>query len=47
MLSMTLLGKTVADIVRDAFPSCQVDFYPYPSLGRSGVEPTEDDGSDR
>ncbi len=33
-------GETVADIVRDAFPSCQVDFYPYLSLGRSGVEPT-------
>lgn len=41
MLSMTLLGKTVADIVRDTFLSCQVDFYPYPSLGRSGVEPTK------
>ena len=41
MLSMTLLGKTVADIVRDALLSCQVDFYPYPSLGRSGVEPTK------
>ena len=41
MLSMTLLGKTVADIVRDAFLSCRVDFYPYPSLGRSGVEPTK------
>ncbi|HSB05022.1 MAG TPA: hypothetical protein VLK23_07470 [Thermodesulfobacteriota bacterium] len=39
MLSITLLGRTVSDIVRDAFPSCQVDFYPYPSLGRSGVEP--------
>jgi aminopeptidase len=41
MISMTLLGKTVADIVRDAFLSCRVDFYPYPSLGRSGVEPTK------
>jgi aminopeptidase len=41
MLSTTLLGKTVADIVRDAFGSCRVDFYPYPSLGRSGVEPTK------
>ena len=41
MLSMTLLGKTVADIARDAFLSCRVDFYPYPSLGRSGVEPTK------
>ena len=40
MLSITLLGKTVADIVRDAFPSCRVVFYPYMSLGRSGVEPT-------
>jgi leucyl aminopeptidase (aminopeptidase T) len=40
MLSITLLGRSVADIVRDAFPSCQVDFYPYLSLGRSGVEPT-------
>jgi aminopeptidase len=39
MLSETLLGKTVAEIVRDAFPPCQVDFYPYFSLGRSGVEP--------
>lgn len=39
MLSETLLGKTVAEIVRDSFPACQVDFYPYLSLGRSGVEP--------
>jgi leucyl aminopeptidase (aminopeptidase T) len=39
MLSETLLGKTVAEIVRDSFPACQVDFYPYFSLGRSGVEP--------
>jgi leucyl aminopeptidase (aminopeptidase T) len=41
MLSITLLGRSVADIVRDAFPSCQVDFCPYLSLGRSGVEPTK------
>ena len=40
ILAITFLGKTVAAIVRDAFPSCQVDFYPYHSLGRSGVEPT-------
>jgi len=33
------LGKTVAEIVRDSFSTCQVDFYPYFSLGRSGVEP--------
>ena len=39
MLSETLLGKTVAEIVRDSFSTCQVDFYPYFSLGRSGVEP--------
>jgi leucyl aminopeptidase (aminopeptidase T) len=39
MLSETLLGKTVAEIVRDSFPACQVDFYPYFSLKRSGVEP--------
>jgi leucyl aminopeptidase (aminopeptidase T) len=39
MLSETLLGKTVAEIVRDSFSSCQVDFYPYFSLRRSGVEP--------
>jgi aminopeptidase len=39
MVSITLLGKTTADIARDAFPSCRVDFYPYLSLGRSGVEP--------
>jgi leucyl aminopeptidase (aminopeptidase T) len=39
MLSETLLGKTVAEIVRDSFSACQVDFYPYFSLGRSGVEP--------
>ena len=39
MLSETLLGKTVAEIVRDSFSSCRVDFYPYSSLGRSGVEP--------
>jgi aminopeptidase len=39
MLSISLLGRTVADIVRDAFSSCQVDFYPYLSLGRSGVDP--------
>jgi leucyl aminopeptidase (aminopeptidase T) len=39
MLSETLLGKTVAEIVRDSFSECQVDFYPYFSLGRSGVEP--------
>ena len=40
MLAIAFLGKTVADIVREAFPSCQIDFYPYHSLGRSGVEPT-------
>ncbi len=39
MLSETFLGKTVAEIVRDFFPSCRVDFQPYFSLGRSGVEP--------
>ena len=39
MLSESLLGKTVAEIVRDSFSECQVDFYPYFSLGRSGVEP--------
>jgi hypothetical protein len=39
MLSETLLGKTVAEIVRGSFSACQVDFYPYLSLGRSGVEP--------
>jgi leucyl aminopeptidase (aminopeptidase T) len=39
MLSETLLGRTVAEIVRDSFSACQVDFYPYFSLGRSGVEP--------
>jgi leucyl aminopeptidase (aminopeptidase T) len=41
MLSVSLLGKTVADIVREAFPSCAVVFYPYLSIGRSGAEPTE------
>ncbi|MGQ9647535.1 MAG: aminopeptidase [Thermodesulfobacteriota bacterium] len=41
MLSETLLGKTIAEIARDSFPSCQVDFYPYFSLGRSGVEPSK------
>jgi len=41
MLSETLLGKAVAEIVRDSFAACQVDFYPYFSLGRSGVEPPE------
>jgi leucyl aminopeptidase (aminopeptidase T) len=40
MLLITLLGKTVADIAKDAFPSCTVDFYPYLSIGRSGAEPT-------
>ncbi len=39
MLSETLLGKTVAEIIRDSFSSCQVYFYPYFSLGRSGKEP--------
>ncbi len=39
MLSETLLGKTVAEIARDSFSECRVDFYPYFSLGRSGVEP--------
>jgi leucyl aminopeptidase (aminopeptidase T) len=41
MVSETLLGKTVAEIARDSFPACQVDFYPYFSLGRSGVEPPD------
>ncbi len=41
MLSVTFLGKTIAGIARDAFHSCTVDFYPYLSLGKSGVEPTE------
>ena len=41
MLSETFLGRTVAGIVMEAFPSCRVDFYPYLSLGRSGVEPTQ------
>ena len=39
MLSETLLGKTVTEIVRDSFSACQVDFHPYFSLGRSGAEP--------
>jgi len=41
MLSVTFLGKTIAEIARDAFHSCTVDVYPYLSLGKSGVEPTE------
>jgi len=41
MLSAPLLGKSIAEIARDTFGSCSVDFYPYLSLGRSGVEPTE------
>jgi leucyl aminopeptidase (aminopeptidase T) len=39
MLSETFLGRTVADIAGEAFPSCRTDFYPYFSLGRSGTEP--------
>ena len=38
-LATTFLGRTVAEIAREAFSECQVDFYPYFSLGRSGVEP--------
>ena len=40
MLVTTFLGKAVADIARDVFSECTVDFYPYFSIGRSGAEPT-------
>ena len=37
--AITLLGRTVAEIAKEAFTESQVDFHPYFSLGRSGVEP--------
>ncbi len=39
MLATTFLGKAVADISRNVFSECTVDFYPYFSIGRSGAEP--------
>jgi aminopeptidase len=39
-VATTFLGRTVAEIAREAFRECRVDFYPYWSLGRSGVEPS-------
>jgi leucyl aminopeptidase (aminopeptidase T) len=40
MHAITFLAKAVAEIARNAFSRCTVDFYPYFSIGRSGAEPT-------
>ena len=35
----TLLAKAVSEIASESFPECLVEFYTYPSVGRSGIEP--------
>ncbi|MEW6262501.1 MAG: hypothetical protein AB1641_05430 [Thermodesulfobacteriota bacterium] len=39
MLAEAFLGRAVADLVKEGYPDCPVEFVPYFSLGRSGLEP--------
>jgi leucyl aminopeptidase (aminopeptidase T) len=40
-LERSALAKLVAEIARESFPQCIVEFYPYPSVGQHGSEPGE------
>ncbi|MEA1965049.1 MAG: aminopeptidase [Candidatus Aerophobetes bacterium] len=39
MIERSLLTKMVSEISEESFPDCNVEFYPYPSAGKSGTEP--------
>lgn len=39
MVERSLLAKMVVEISKSIFPDCNVEFYPYPSVGRHGTEP--------
>jgi aminopeptidase len=40
-LERSVLARMVADIARESFPACNLEFYPYPSVGQHGSEPGE------
>jgi leucyl aminopeptidase (aminopeptidase T) len=40
-LERSALAKMVAEIAVESFPQCDVEFYPYPSVGQHGSEPGE------
>ncbi len=40
-LERSMLARMVAEIAREAYPDCIVEFYPYPSVGQHGKEPGE------
>ena len=39
MVKRAFLARAVAQIAREEFPNCQVEFYAYPATGMSGLEP--------
>ncbi len=39
MTERSLLARVVSEIAAQEFPDCKVEFYAYPSRGRSGTEP--------
>lgn len=39
MVETSLLAKEVAEIAKQNYPTCPVEFYAYPSVGKSGAEP--------
>lgn len=41
-LERCLLAKMVSEIAAKHFPQCQVEFWPYPQVARSGAEPGEE-----
>lgn len=38
----TMLARMVAEIAREGYPQCGVEFYLYPATGQSGTEPGEE-----
>jgi leucyl aminopeptidase (aminopeptidase T) len=38
----TVLAKMVAEIAKESYPHCQVEFYLYPATGQHGAEPGEE-----
>lgn len=42
MVQTTLLAKEVFEIAKQNYPTCSVEFYAYPSVGKSGAEPPEE-----
>ncbi len=38
MIERSLLAKMVSEISKESFLDCNVEFYPYPSVGRDGTE---------